>query len=349
MISAISTAKNCVDPGSHCLCRSRRWRRPPGLHRGSSYGPWDVRFNNSCRGSWWFGPWEEVGQVGPQTSEWWAEAVACWGLFGVRQSGPPPLSAMLDSIVTMDETMVCYHMPQSKKQSQQWIEKGQPGPIKANQTDVARLFHQQRPHLYAHRTQGLHRQCRIHCEGPGCLHEAFQKEEACVGWAALVFPWGQHPGPHRRHRPGLISCPQRSGPPPPALFAGSRAGGLLLVSAREGQAGTSHLGPEQPQGVGRGHKKYICCRIRHRLSVVVRSLPKVYWDRRRIRWEIIRNKRPPDYNCCRFIEAVWFVFEFTSYADQKHGMEETHQIHPWIRRHSEPFLMTNYSPYYTAL
>jgi hypothetical protein len=39
--------------------------------------------------------------------------------------------AMLDSIVTMDETMVCYHTPQSKKQSQQWIEKGQPGPIKA--------------------------------------------------------------------------------------------------------------------------------------------------------------------------------------------------------------------------
>jgi histone-lysine N-methyltransferase SETMAR len=39
--------------------------------------------------------------------------------------------AMLDSIVTMDETMVCYHMPQSKKQSQKWIEKGLPGPIKA--------------------------------------------------------------------------------------------------------------------------------------------------------------------------------------------------------------------------
>ncbi len=38
---------------------------------------------------------------------------------------------MLDSIVTIDETMVCYHTPQSKKQSQQRIEKGLPGPIKA--------------------------------------------------------------------------------------------------------------------------------------------------------------------------------------------------------------------------
>jgi hypothetical protein len=38
---------------------------------------------------------------------------------------------MLDSIVTMDKTTVCYHMPQMKKQSLQWIKKGQPGPKKA--------------------------------------------------------------------------------------------------------------------------------------------------------------------------------------------------------------------------
>ncbi len=31
---------------------------------------------------------------------------------------------MLDNIVTMDETMVLYHMPETKKQSKQWIAKG---------------------------------------------------------------------------------------------------------------------------------------------------------------------------------------------------------------------------------
>jgi hypothetical protein len=31
----------------------------------------------------------------------------------------------------MDKTMFCYHAPLTKKQSQQWIKKGQPGPIKA--------------------------------------------------------------------------------------------------------------------------------------------------------------------------------------------------------------------------
>jgi hypothetical protein len=37
----------------------------------------------------------------------------------------------LDQIITMDETMVSYHTPQTKRQSKQWIEKGKPGPIKA--------------------------------------------------------------------------------------------------------------------------------------------------------------------------------------------------------------------------
>jgi histone-lysine N-methyltransferase SETMAR len=39
--------------------------------------------------------------------------------------------SMLDCIVTMDETMVSYHTPETKKQSKQWIPKGQPGPLKA--------------------------------------------------------------------------------------------------------------------------------------------------------------------------------------------------------------------------
>jgi len=39
--------------------------------------------------------------------------------------------SMLDNIVTMDETMISYHTPETKKQSKQWRRKGQPGPIKA--------------------------------------------------------------------------------------------------------------------------------------------------------------------------------------------------------------------------
>ena len=39
--------------------------------------------------------------------------------------------SVLDSIVTMDESAVSFHTPETKQQSKQWIKKGQPGPIKA--------------------------------------------------------------------------------------------------------------------------------------------------------------------------------------------------------------------------
>ena len=38
---------------------------------------------------------------------------------------------ILDKIVTMDESAVSFHTPESKKNSKQWIEKGAPGPLKA--------------------------------------------------------------------------------------------------------------------------------------------------------------------------------------------------------------------------
>lgn len=38
---------------------------------------------------------------------------------------------MLDNIVTMDETMVSFHTPETKRQSKQWTKKGSPGPLKA--------------------------------------------------------------------------------------------------------------------------------------------------------------------------------------------------------------------------
>jgi histone-lysine N-methyltransferase SETMAR len=39
--------------------------------------------------------------------------------------------SMLDQIVTMDESAVSFHTPETKKQSKQWLKKGSPGPVKA--------------------------------------------------------------------------------------------------------------------------------------------------------------------------------------------------------------------------
>jgi hypothetical protein len=38
---------------------------------------------------------------------------------------------ILGRIITMDESEVSYHTPETKRQSMQWIKKGSPGPIKA--------------------------------------------------------------------------------------------------------------------------------------------------------------------------------------------------------------------------
>ncbi len=38
--------------------------------------------------------------------------------------------ATLDKIVTLDESAVSYHTPETKQQSKQWLLKGQPGPTK---------------------------------------------------------------------------------------------------------------------------------------------------------------------------------------------------------------------------
>ena len=40
-------------------------------------------------------------------------------------------AALLNNIVTMDESAVSFHTPETKRQSKQWTKKGQPGPIKA--------------------------------------------------------------------------------------------------------------------------------------------------------------------------------------------------------------------------
>ena len=38
--------------------------------------------------------------------------------------------AFLNKVVTMDESAVAYHTPETKAQSKQWVKKGTPGPIK---------------------------------------------------------------------------------------------------------------------------------------------------------------------------------------------------------------------------
>jgi hypothetical protein len=104
--------------------------------------------------------------------------------------------AMLDQIITMDETMVSYHTPQTKRQSKQWIKKGKPGPIKAkvyaSQTKQMLLaFFDSKGLVYTH----------IIPKGTAInanyILVVLEEEEAGDDEGKLVFPLGQRGRPHR--------------------------------------------------------------------------------------------------------------------------------------------------------
>ena len=92
--------------------------------------------------------------------------------------------AMMDNIMIMDETMVSYRTPRTKKQSKQWTKKGQK-PIPALQS----ICCWQRAYLHPHCAQGHHNKHQLHREGPGQLHEVSQEDEACDGDAKVFFDW----------------------------------------------------------------------------------------------------------------------------------------------------------------
>jgi hypothetical protein len=89
-------------------------------------------------------------------------------------------------------------MPEMKKQSKQWIQKGQPGPIKARvhasrtKQIAVDVLQQQRPNLHPLHAQGLHHQCQLHPQGLGQVLGAFE-EEARDGPAGMDFHWDNSP------------------------------------------------------------------------------------------------------------------------------------------------------------
>ena len=116
----------------------------------------------------------------------------------------------MDNIVTMNESAVAFHTPETEQQ--QWLKKGTPGPIEAKvhasriKQMVLRLPQQQGPHLHELSDQGGQGQHQLHCGGPGQVHEDFQAEEACD--AEVVFHQG--PGSGRNSAMGRGGSPPRA-------------------------------------------------------------------------------------------------------------------------------------------
>ncbi len=117
-----------LPPWSFCGCAVKEDRC---LTIESLAAPHRVSLHHSQDSSWRSGPRKKTARWVPRllsTDKKEERVNACSELIAVVKCHS---MAMMDQIVTMDETMVCYHTPETKRQLKQWVKRGQPGSIKA--------------------------------------------------------------------------------------------------------------------------------------------------------------------------------------------------------------------------
>jgi hypothetical protein len=107
--------------------------------------------------------------------------------------------AMLDAIVTMDKTMVSYHTPETKKQSKQWIPRGQLGPLKARvhaswTKQMVVAFFDSRGLIYTHIVpRGASINATYTIKVLGTFLEHFKKERPAMAAQQWWFHWDNAP------------------------------------------------------------------------------------------------------------------------------------------------------------
>jgi hypothetical protein len=156
---------------------------------------------------------------------------------------------MLDNIISMDETMVSYYTPETKKQSEQWIEKGKPGLIKASRTKqmILAVF-DSKSLVYSHiKARCIPINALYIVKVLGLFIKQLKKKRPCDVGPGVVVPLGQRPSAHRGRGLGVAGCPKRPGDLAPAIFAVSGSGRFFSFPESEGAAGWPHAEPEDDQ------------------------------------------------------------------------------------------------------
>jgi hypothetical protein len=98
----------------------------------------------------------------------------------------------------MDEAIVSYHTPETKKQAKQWKEKGQPGPIKARvlisrTKQILLAFFDNKDLIYTNIKPRGSMVNTSYIKGPGHLHEPSDEEEAEDVVPEVFFHWESAP------------------------------------------------------------------------------------------------------------------------------------------------------------
>ena len=175
----------------------------------------------------------------------------------------------LQNIVTMDESAVSYHTPETKQQSKQWLKKGTPGPIKAR-SQASRIkqmvlaFFDMEGMIYTHMVP---RGKTVN--GEYVKEVQTRAEETGEGKERLHLPLGQCPRPHGQNHQGLSGDQECGVAQAPPLQPGPGSGRLFSVSQGQIGSGGRVLGPGELQGqVGWGHPG-------HQQGGVCQGLPEV--------------------------------------------------------------------------
>jgi hypothetical protein len=146
--------------------------------------------------------------------------------------------AMFDQIVTMDESAVSFHMPRTKQQSKQWLEKRTPGPIKgkvqASRTkQMVLAFFDSKGLIYTNYVPtGTMVNAKYIVDALGKFLKVFKQKRP-----EMVVPLGQSVRSHRRHGDRLDGSQAVSGDRTPALLTRPRPCRLFPLPRGEEGAG----------------------------------------------------------------------------------------------------------------
>jgi hypothetical protein len=149
--------------------------------------------------------------------------------------------SVLDDIVTIDETMVCYHTPKTKKNSQNngsRRENKAPSRPKSRPATPSRwmAFFYYQGFIYTHIMPGGPRSTEYIVKALGTFMRHFKKKRPEMVSPGEVFLLGQCSGPHPCCSAGLTTYQPGPGPGAPTLLARSGSSGLILFPEIEGGA-----------------------------------------------------------------------------------------------------------------
>ena len=230
---------------------------------------------------------------------------------------------MLDRIVTMDETLVSYHTPLTKKQSKQWILKGQPGPIKAKvqasrTKQMVLAFFDSKGLIYSNIVpRGVTVNAAYIVKALASFMKNLKQKRPYMAAGDWWFHWDNAPVHTAASVKNWLAARgvQMLEHPPTRLTWPQPTSSCSPSSRRSWPAATCPRTTSRPSG--RGSAGLLPPRTSPPPSGGGTSAARSVWTSEEAMLRNRKNKFRPISNTCVFIELVAFDFDCTTYLDCK--------------------------------